>query len=581
MQVAQEGAPESDPAEGVLLYNGVVHTMDPELGSVEALGVAEGRVVAAGAQTTVERALGLPARRVDLGGRTVLPGLIDTHPHLLHFAAMAAPLVDVTDATTHAEIIERVRVRARETPPGEWIMTTPVGEPHFFVTRSWQDLAEGRLPDRQVLDRASREHPVMIQAWAPVTPNVIAFNSLALDRLGLNASTPPQVGHVFVEKDASGNPTGILTGSVTNYYSNDAFNESLWSQIPYLQLDAVIPATVQAMHQYNSQGVTTVYENHGMEGPFIDTYRYLRSTDQLTLRVAVAQEAESYGMPWSATKPLSQFVEDCETAAASVELEDEFFRFLGVSLMRDGSCWPGKIRMREPYLGPYGELSNGMEFISRDRAALTMQMCGECGMRLNTIVMGTRAHEENLEQLEAAARQFNLPSLHWLLVHSWFLEPEQARRYKRLGMNVTTSMAFTWGKGKLFRSRMKPSVLSDLVPLRRMLDNGLIVAGGSDWGPKSAFKQIELALTHEIAGSDEPNLGVAQEVTREEALAMWTRDAARALCWEDIGTLRPGNHADLAIVDRDPLRCEVDEIGRTAVEATLVGGRVQYGALPA
>jgi predicted amidohydrolase YtcJ len=572
---------ESEAAEALVLHGGVIHTMDPDLGSVEALRIAGGRVVAAGDQTTVERALGRSVRRVDLAGRTVLPGLIDTHPHLLHFAAMAAPLVDITDATTHGEIIERIRARARETPPGEWIMATPVGEPHFFVTRSWRDLAEGRLPDRQVLDRATREHPVMIQAWAPVTPNVIAFNSLALERLGLDASTPSQVGHVFIEKDAGGKPTGILTGSVTNYYSDDAFNESLWSQIPYLQLDTVIPATVRAMRQYNAQGVTAVYENHGMEGPFIEVYRHLRSVDELTLRVAVAQEAESYGMPWSATKSLSQFVEDCETAAASIELDDELFRFLGVSLMRDGSCWPGTIRMREPYLGPYGELSEGKEFISKDRAALTMQMCGEHGMRLNTIVMGTRAHEENLEQLEAVAGEFDLPSLHWLLVHSWFLEPEQARRYKRLGMNVTTSMAFTWGKGKLFRSRMKPSVLSDLVPLRRMLDNGLIVAGGSDWGPKSAFKQIELALTHEIAGSDEPNLGAAQEVTRAEALAMWTRDAARVLGWGDIGTLKPGNHADLAILDRDPLRCEVDEIGATAVEATLLGGRLQHGALPA
>jgi predicted amidohydrolase YtcJ len=564
----------------VLLHGGVIHTMDRELGSVEALGIAAGRIVAAGMRADVERALGHAARSVELGGRTVLPGLIDTHPHLLHFAAMAAPLVDITDARTHAEIVERIRARARATPAGEWIMTTPVGEPHFFLTSSWRDLAEGRLPDRQVLDQGTRQHPVMIQAWAPVTPNAIAFNSLALQMLGLEDSTPPQVGHVFIEKDAGGHPTGVLTGSVNNYYSDDAFNDSLWSRIPYLQLDTVVSATVRAMRQYNAQGVTAVYENHGMEGPFIEIYRHLRTSDQLTVRVAVAQEAESYGMPWSATKPLQQFIADVETAGTSVELDDELFRFLGVSLMRDGSCWPGAIRMREPYLGPYGEQTEGKEFISKDRAALTMRMCGECGMRLNTIVMGTRAQEENLEQLEAAARKFDIPSLHWLLVHSWFLEAEQARRYKQLGMDVTTSMAFTWGKGKLFRSRMKPSVLADLVPLRRMLDNGLIVAGGSDWGPKNAFKQIELALTHAVAGSEEPNLGTAQRITREEALAMWTRDAAHVLGWQDIGTLTPGNHADLAVVDRDPLRCETEEIGATVVEATLLGGRILHGALP-
>jgi predicted amidohydrolase YtcJ len=566
--------------EALILEGGTNRTMDPDLGPVDALGIEQGRIKAAGTRQEVREAMGAAARAVDLDGTTVLPGLIDTHPHLLHFATLEEPLVDVTAATSHAEIVERIATRASSTPPGEWIMTTPVGEPHFFVTRSWRDLAEGRLPDRHVLDRASSRHPVMIQAWAPVTPNAIAFNSMALERLGLDERTPEQIGQVWIEKDSGGRPTGILTGSVTNYYSSDSFNNSLWGQIPFLQADKAIPATVRAMREYNAQGVTAIYENHGMEAIFIEGYRALRADDALTLRVAVAQEAESYGMPWSQTKEPLEFIRDCEQVAEKVDLDDDMLRFLGLSFMRDGSCWPGTIRMRDPYLGPYGELTEGVEYISKERAALAMQICGSCGIRLNTVVMGTRAHEENLEQLEAAARHVDLPSLHWILVHSWFLEPEQARRYARLGMDVTTSMAFCWGKGKLFRSRMKPSVLADLVPLRRLIDNGLVVAAGSDWGPKCAWKQIELALTHEVAGSDEPNLGAAQRVTREEAVAMWTRDAARVLRWDDIGTLADGNQADLVVLDRDPLTCELDAIGQTVVQATLLGGRLVHGELP-
>jgi hypothetical protein len=564
----------------LILQGGTIRTMDPELGCAEAVGITDGRIKAVGPRQQVRQTMGAHVESVELNGMTVLPGLIDTHPHLLHFALIEEPLVDITDVTSHTEIVERIAARAKTTEPGEWIMTTPVGEPHFFVTRSWRDLTEGRLPDRQVLDRATHEHPVMIQAWAPVTPNVIAFNSMALARLGLDEHTPERIGEVWIEKDVRGAPTGILTGSVTNYYSSDSFNHSLWSQIPFVQLDKTFAAVTRGMRQYNGQGVTTIYENHAMEAAHVEAYRALRAAGALTLRVAVAQEAESYGLPWSQPKTEQEFVRDCEQAAASIELQDGFFRFVGMSFMRDGSCWPGTIRMREPYLGPYGQLTEGVEYISKERAALTMKMCGSCGMRLNTVVMGTRAHEENLEQLEAAARAFDVPSLHWLLVHAWFLEPEQARRYARLGMNVTTSMAFTWGKGKLFRSRMKPAVLADLVPLRRMLDSGLIVAGGSDWGPKCAFKQIELALTHEIAGSDEPNLGAAQRVTRAEAVAMWTRDAARVLRWDDIGTLAPGNHADLIIVDRDPMTCAIESIGETVIQATLLGGRLVHGELP-
>ena len=143
----------------MVLTGGPIHTMDPALNSVEALGIAGGRIVAAGPLEIVNGAMRDAAPTVDVGGRTVLPGLIDTHPHLLHFATMAAPLVDITDARTHGEIVARIAQRARMTPTGDWIMTTPIGEPHFFVTRSWRDLAEGRLPDRHVLDRRQASAP--------------------------------------------------------------------------------------------------------------------------------------------------------------------------------------------------------------------------------------------------------------------------------------------------------------------------------------------------------------------------------------------------------------------------------------
>ena len=101
---------------------------------------------------------GAGARRVDLHGATVLPGFVDTHPHLMHFGVLAEPLVDLSDTRSHADIVDRIARRARDTEPGEWIMTTPAGEAHYFVRRSYRDLAEGELPDRTVLDRAAPGH---------------------------------------------------------------------------------------------------------------------------------------------------------------------------------------------------------------------------------------------------------------------------------------------------------------------------------------------------------------------------------------------------------------------------------------
>jgi predicted amidohydrolase YtcJ len=109
----------------------------------------------------------------------------------------------------------------------------------------------------------------------------------------------------------------------------------------------------------------------------------------------------------------------------------------------------------------------------------------------------------------------------------------------------------------------------------------MTVACGTDWGPKNVFEHVALALTHRFCGSGRTNRGPAQTVTRGEALAMWTRDAARVLRWEGIGTLAPGGHADLVVVDRDPMECDVEALAGTRVLRTVVGGEAVHdtGAL--
>ena len=114
------------------------------------------------------------------------------------------------------------------------------------------------------------------------------------------------------------------------------------------------------------------------------------------------------------------------------------------------------------------------------------------------------------------------------------------------------------------------------MPLKRLLRAGLEVGLGSDWGPKNPWENLVLAETHQFWGSGHRNDGPDHAVTREEALAMWTRDAARTLDWEGIGTIRQGGWADLAIVDRNPLSCSLDELAGTNVLRTLLGGRTVF-----
>jgi predicted amidohydrolase YtcJ len=563
----------------LVLTGGRVLTCDRAGTEAESIAISDGRVVAVGDADEVRAAAGSAARTVDLDGATVLPGLIDTHPHVMHFGVFSHPLVDLADAADHDEIVARLAAKAADTPAGEWIMATPVGEPHYFIRRSWRDLRESELPERQALDRGSDRHPVLIQAWAPTTPNVMALNSMGLERLGITSETPDEVGRVTIEKDSSGEPTGRLFGAVNNYYSNEPFTEELMRQVPLLDPGAIGPGTENAMRAYNAMGVTCAYEGHAMDFPLIAAYQWLRGEGKLTLRVLCCPEAEPYGLPWDVTPSEEEFQGRLEQAAALVQRTDDLLRIDGLTIGRGGPCGPGFILMREPYRGPFGELTTGVSFVSQERTEIAMRFCRERGLRLNIVTAGTGEHDAYLDFLEGLADGGTLGTegRAWLLQHLYFFEPEHARRTAALGMDVTTSMSFAWGKGELVRERFGDHLLEHLIPLRRLLDAGLHVGCGTDWGPKNVFEHIALAVEPTYAGSGAraPTPGIS----RAEALAMWTRDAAHVLRWEGIGSLEPGNHADLCVVDRDPLSCAVEDLPGTEVLAALLGGDTVHGAL--
>ena len=562
-----------------VISGGPVLTCDGADTVAEAVAIEDGRVTAVGSREDVRSAAGRGARDVDLDGATVLPGLIDTHPHVMHFGVFAHPLVDLSDAVDHDDIVRRIAAKAGETAPGEWVMTTPVGEAHYFIRRSWRDLRERRLPAREVLDRATAEHPVMIQAWAPTTPNVMALNSAGLEMLGITAELGERVGRVRIHRGDDGEPNGILSGAVNNYYSNEPFTEELMRRVPLLDPGAIGPGTEASMRAFNAMGVTCGYEGHAMDFPLIAAYQWLRDEDRLTMRVLCCPEAQPYGLPWNEEPSDEEFLARLEQAAGMVQRSDEMLRIDGVTIGRGGPCGPGLILMRDPYDGPFGERTTGVSFVSRERTELAMRFARERDLRLNIVTAGTAEHDAYLDFLEdlADGGRLETQGRAWLLQHLYFFEPEHARRSAALGLDATTSMSFSWGKGELVRERFGEQLLEHLIPLRRLLDAGLHVGCGSDWGPKNVFEQIALAVQPRYAGSGAP--AATPGVSRAEALAMWTREAAHVLRWERIGSLEPGHRADLIVVDRNPLECAIEDLPGTDVRATLLGGAVVHGEL--
>jgi hypothetical protein len=514
--------------------------MDDATTAATALVVRGGRVVATGNDADMRAVAGAGASVVDLAGATVLPGLVDTHPHLFHFSLIEYPLVKLWDATSHDDIVERIRERAASTPAGQWIITTPVGEPHYFLRRSWRDLAEHVLPDRHVLDRAAPYHPVWLQAWGPTTPNVCVFNSAALASLGIDCSSPNRQSNVWIEKDTHGDPTGRLSGPVNTYYTGDPYMDELLRKLPPLDPTVAFPATLDGIAHYHRLGVTTIYEAHAMGAAEISVFQALHQMGQLRMRVMTTLEAENYALPWQTSIPDEEFVTNLALARDMTSLDDDLLRHNGVTLSRGGPLGPGFLRMHEPYIGPHGELTRGREFVAPERERTALEYCAAHDLRLNFIGAGYADHDHFLTNAEALAARVPIRNRRWVLQHNYLCTEEHARRYAALGFVVTTSMSFSCGKGDLFERRIGRHVWRDLVPLKRLRDAGLLVAAGSDWGPKNVFEHIALAETHEFWGSGRRNDGAAQKVSREEAVRMWTCNAARVLGWEGVGTLTPG-----------------------------------------
>lgn len=573
----------SDDGRTWLLHGGAVHPLGDDHATHEAILLRGGRVVASGDRAELRRAAPAGVREIDLHGRTVMPGLIDIHPHMMQQAAQTAPLVDLTDAVDHADIVARIAERAKVTPPGEWIITTPVGEPFYFLRRSYRDLAERMLPDRRVLDRATTEHPVLIQAWAPVTPNICAFNTAGLRRVGITDFIPDRVCDVWIDKEAGpqggGSVTGILRGSVNQIYNFDPFWTQILSKIPLMAAD---PAAVtrNAMARYNALGVTTVYEPHNMNPAFLNGYRALRAEGALTTRVAISMEVENCARPPLQPLSMGEFIQSMERGRQTLQEDDDLLRVCGLTLAASGGpCWPGHMQMPEPYDDPYGRPTKGTPFISSEKIEAFARFCLDHDIRANFLAAGFTDHDTILDVLDTpdiAPRMPRGPGRSWIVQHVPVITEPQARRYQRLGFDVTTCPGFAWAKGEMYGERIGRHIWRDAGPLNRLLRAGLTVACGTDWGPKNPFEQMQLAQTHTFAVTGRSNATPDHVVTRREAIDMWTTGGGRILNWAGVGTLAPGAAADLMVVDRSPLTCTIDELPATEVELTMLAGTVVH-----
>ncbi|WP_157863292.1 amidohydrolase [Bradyrhizobium tropiciagri] len=561
-----------------LMHGGRVQTCDFRTPPQEAIFVRDGKVAAVGTLADLEKVAKPNIDRIDVEGATILPGFIDTHPHSMHFAALTIAAVDLSDAQSHDDIIARIRARAASTPPGEWIFCTPVGEAHYYIRRSYRDLPEGTLPNRWQLDQATDKHPVFIQAYAPKQPNMVAFNSLALGQLGISEVLPRRVCDVWIDRDSEDRVTGILRGAVTNYYTRDPLWLQILSKLPPPP-PALWPVAAQAgMAEMNSIGVTSIFEIHAMTPDQLAAYQALRRDGKLTCRVLAGLDVADQAFNVHFQPSDTQIRDLIDFMRASTTLTDDWLRIEGVLLCRTGPCNPGFLRMYEPIKAPFGGETYGLEFLPRRVEETVVRYCAETGVRLSALLATPPDFDDFFSTINKLGVQEAVALKRWIVQHAILVNENSARNMSKYGMCCTTSKGFHWGKGDLYCERIGEHALNDLVPLRRLLDHGIKVGGGTDWGPKSVLEQIQLAETCELAGSGRKNLHRTQPISRAEAIGMFTKDAAEVLGWDGIGSIKVDSHADFAIMDEDPFEVPVDNLPKIQVLRTIVGGQTVFAA---
>ncbi len=558
------------PAEATLaLLNGKVITVDPRRGIAGAVAIAGNRILAVG-DAAARAALAPATRVIDLGGRTVVPGLIDGHAHMDREGLKTA-LPSLAGVRSIADILDRIADLAARAAPGEWIVTMPIGDPPEFENVPGC-LAEGRFPTRWEIDRVAPHNPVYIRSiwgyWRTALPLVSIANSRALALAGIDRNTLPPVPSIQIERDfATGEPNGIFL----EWNKMPVVEVTLMAAAPGFTAATRTEALVRSMAAYNSFGTTGVFEGHGVAGEVMNAYQAVRAAGRQTVRAALV-----FSPAWSAVSAA-----DCRTLLAS----------WGQWLARKGigDDW---LSMH----GLYGEIDASPERALRARAlpqtgwagfhydsslprdALKTVLCeaARAGIR----VVGVLPHM--LDLFAEVAREVPFSDQRWVFGHITALGAGDVARIRDLGLVVTThTSAYVYKRGAQLLKQVGEARENEIVPLRALRDAGVTISLATDNIPITMFQPIWHAVARREREAGR-RIAPAQALTREEAIECATLGGAFvSLAEGERGSISPGKLADLAILSADPLTCPEDDIKDIVAECTIVDGRIVYDRNPA
>lgn len=550
----------------LILHNGKIVTVDRRFSIQEAIAIQGGRILQSGRNSSVMKLKGAHTETIDLKGRMVLPGLMDSHVHPTG-ASMTEFDHPIPDMETIRDVLDYVAGRAKVVKPGDWIAVRQV-----FITR----LREQRYPTRAELDKAAPEHPVIFSTGPDASLNGLALKLSKIDRdFEVNDG-----GAGFVEKDPkTGEPTGILRNCSRFVPVKSSAREATEEEKQQRLL--------QLFRDYNSVGLTTICDRDASEGA-IKLYKKLRENGQLTIRVAVSQDVPYLG-------ELEKIQERIRKIGADplFKEKDEWLRIIGIKTFLDGGMLTGSAYMREPWgvsqiYAITDPTYRGVRFIPEDRLRAMVRTAVESGLQFTAHSVGDGAVHALLEAYNYVNKDLPVRATRPCVTHANFQSREAIEIAARLGVAMDIQPAWLYLDTRTLEKQFGYKRLRYFQPLRSLFKAGVTVGGGSDHmqkigslraiNPYNPFLAMQTAITRK-ARWYEGKLHPEEALTREQAIQFYTINNARLLfCEETRGSLEAGKLADLIVLDTDLLKCPEEKIVSSRVLRTYIGGKLVHSA---
>lgn len=536
----------------ILLINGRIYTMEEEGKTVEAIGIKDGIIVFSG--TNEESGNYESNETIDLNGKTVVPGMADSHMHMYAYCQNQA-LVNLEHACSINEMIESMKEKAKNTPAGKWIKGVNFDQSKF---------KENRFPTRNDLDKISIEHPIMIRRCCL---HAIVANSMALKIAGVGKEYNGGSGGI-VEFDSNGEPNGILREQCTKI-----FDEIIPDPLSDEKEKRKIMHTVFA--DMASKGVTTIHTYAAKIWRYdedIELYRSFEKEGSLPVRVTVCLD------------------ELFDKEELTLKQKNDPYRMVqrgAYKLFTDGSLGSRSAALREPYCDDTG--NRGFVVCTQEELNQKILKGYEKGLQVAIHAIGDAALDMTLTAIETTlqvmqqkgmTKEEQALRLPFRIIHVQMIDKGLVERMKKLPLILDIQPIFLCTDLHWIEDRIGPERIKGAYCWKTMKEEGLIQTGGSDC-PVESFDPMK-GIYAAVARADMdgvPNGGYHPEekLSMYEAFSIFTKNVHFATGQEDkLGTVEPGKFADLVVLDRNPFESADEELLKVKVLKTFLAGKLVF-----